>query len=294
MRFLTAIVLAAVCCAADAQAAGIVRYVSDEKGFAVNSWLVPTATGLVVIDTQFTVSEAEKLAQAVVATGRPLSAIIVTHPHPDHFNGVCRLLQIARVPVYATRATIAGIHATADAKRAQWKPSYGSDYPDRTCEPDAVVESNAEIRIDGTMFQFQDFGPGEASDESIIVVPSLNAAFVGDLIYRNMHPWLAEGRSDLWLAQLDRLQTAIPQGATIYPGHGTAAGAAVIDDQRRYIEDFRRAVKSAIGPNGLSRAASETLTAKTRASYPGWSLEMLIPINADAVAKELAPKIPNH
>jgi glyoxylase-like metal-dependent hydrolase (beta-lactamase superfamily II) len=271
-----------------AGAADVGRYVSDEKGFAVNSWLVPTASGLVVIDTQFTVSEAENLSRAIAKTARPLRAVIITHPHPDHFNGICRLLQIARVPVYATRATIDGIHATADAKRAQWKPTYGADYPDQTCEPDSIVADNAAVRIDGTGFQIRDFGPGEASEESIIVVPSLKAVFVGDLIYQNMHPWLAEGRSELWLKQLDRLAGSIPPDFTIYPGHGAVAGTVVIGAQRKYIVNFRNATKSAIGSKGLSPEASQTLVAETRTQYRGWPLETLIPVNAAAIAKEIA------
>jgi glyoxylase-like metal-dependent hydrolase (beta-lactamase superfamily II) len=158
MRSLAVFILATLSWAAGAS--DVLRYVSDEKGFAVNSWLVPTAGGLVVIDTQFTVSEAEKLSQKIAKTGLPVRAVIITHPHPDHFNGICRLLQIARVPVYANRATIDGIHATADAKRAQWKPMYDADYPDQTCEPDSVVPNITAIRIDGTVFRFQDFGPG--------------------------------------------------------------------------------------------------------------------------------------
>jgi glyoxylase-like metal-dependent hydrolase (beta-lactamase superfamily II) len=286
MRPLIAFILAALSWAAGAS--DIVRYVSDEQGFAVNSWLVPTAGGLVVIDTQFTVSEAEKLSQAITKTALPVRAVIITHPHPDHFNGICRLLQIARVPIYATRATIDGIRATADVKRAQWKPMYGADYPDQNCEPDSVVANDAAIRIDGTVFRFQDFGPGEASDESIIVVPSLKAVFVGDLIYQNMHPWLAEGRSERWLLQLDRLQSSIPQDYTIYPGHGAAASTVVIGAQRRYIENFRSVVKSAIGSDGLSADASQAIVAHTRNQYPGWPLDMLIPVNAAAMAKEFA------
>ncbi len=105
MRAITALILAAL--SWNVSATEIDRYVSDEKGFAVNSWLVPTASGLVVVDTQFTVSEAEKLSQALAKTGRSLKGIIITHPHPDHFNGICRLLQLTHVPIYGTTATIA-------------------------------------------------------------------------------------------------------------------------------------------------------------------------------------------
>ena len=176
-------------------AADVTRFVSSEAGFAVNSWLVPTTQGIVVIDTQFTVGEAAKLAQAVNKTGRRLEAIIITHPHPDHYNGTCQLLELARVPVYATQSTIDGIRATAESKRAQWKPTYGKEYPEGTCLPDHAVPSGSALTIDGLNFQFSDYGLGEASNESILRVPEIRAAFVGDLIYNEVHSWLAEGRS---------------------------------------------------------------------------------------------------
>jgi hypothetical protein len=52
--------------------------------------------------------------------------------------------------------------------------------------------------------------------------------------------------------------------------------------------NFRNAAKSALGPKGLDPEASQTLVANTRAQYPGWPLEMLIPVNAAAIAKEFS------
>ena len=267
-------------------AAEVSRLVSSEQNFAVNSWLVPTEHGLVVIDTQFTITEASKLVEAVIQTGRPLEAIIITHPHPDHYNGTCQLLDLAHVPVFATQATIDGIRSTAESKRTQWKPTYGEDYPDRTCVPDHVAPSSGSVRIDGLEFQFRDYGPGEASDESIILAPALRAAFVGDLIYHQVHPWLAEGRSAQWLVQLDRLAKDVPADWTIYPGHGRATGVEVIDAQRQYIIGVRAAAQ--LGPSGPAPGSTKGIVEGVRARYPGWPLEMLIPLNAEAVAKELA------
>jgi glyoxylase-like metal-dependent hydrolase (beta-lactamase superfamily II) len=290
MRGVTAMVMLGL--TLPASATEISRFVSSEKAFAVNSWLVPTRTGIVVIDTQFTVSEADQLLDAVKHTGRPLRAIIITHPHPDHFNGTCRLLQLAKVPVYATQATIEGINATAEAKRAQWKPAYGADYPDSTCAPDHALAIGASWVIDGVNFESRDYGPGEALAESIVLAPALHAAFVGDLIYNRVHPWLAEGRSLQWLAQLHRLEKEIPTDWTIYPGHGDAAGTVVIEAQRDYILDFRKRTQAAVDSTGLTRDATQSLVEGARRRHPGWALEMLIPINAGAVAKELAPPGP--
>jgi glyoxylase-like metal-dependent hydrolase (beta-lactamase superfamily II) len=272
-----------------ASAAEISRFVSSEKAFAVDSWLVPTRTGIVVIDTQFTVPAADQLLEALNKTGRPLKAIVITHPHPDHFNGTCRLLRLAKVPVYATQATIEGVHATAEAKRAQWKPAYGADYPDSTCAPDHALAVGASWVIDGVTFEARDYGPGEALTETIVLAPALHAAFVGDLIYNRVHPWLAEGRSVQWLAQLDRLQKEIPADWTVYPGHGDAGGIAVIAAQRDYIRDFRERTQAAVISTGLTEEATQSLVEGTRRLHPGWALEMLIPVNAGAVAQEFGP-----
>ncbi len=289
MRKLIAVMALGI--AVPAAAADISRFVSSEPNFAVNSWIVPTRTGVVVIDTQFTVSEAAKLVEAVKQAGRPLQAIIITHPHPDHANGTCQLREFAKVPVYATLETLEGIKATAEAKRAQWKPSYGKDYPDATCPPDHIVKPGERWFIDGVGFEARNYGPGEAVTESVILVPSLHAAFVGDLIYNRVHPWLAEGRTAQWLSQLDRLGKELPSDWMVYPGHGAADGSAVIGAQRTYISQFRDQVKAARSANGpdLTDGNTKSLIEATQAHYPGWPLAMLIPINAGAVARELSP-----
>jgi glyoxylase-like metal-dependent hydrolase (beta-lactamase superfamily II) len=176
----------------------------------------------------------------------------------------------------------------AESKRTQWKPTYGKGYPDSTCVPDHVAPHSGSVRIDGLEFQFQDYGPGEASGEATILAPALRAAFVGDLIYDQVHPWLAEGRSAQWLVQLDRLTKDIPADWTVYPGARALRGVAVIDAQRQYITEFRAAIQAQLDPSGLVPDSTKGIVEGVRARYPGWPLEMLIPINAEAVAKELS------
>ena len=50
----------------------------------------------------------------------PPLAILVTHAHPDHFNGALGLVKDKEAPVYATASVGRVIEEIADAKRAQW------------------------------------------------------------------------------------------------------------------------------------------------------------------------------
>ena len=54
----------------------------------VNSYLLETADGVVLVDAGLLVSDARALAARIAALHKPLAAAFVTHPHPDHFNGL--------------------------------------------------------------------------------------------------------------------------------------------------------------------------------------------------------------
>jgi hypothetical protein len=82
------------------------------------------------------------------------------------------------------------------------------------------------------------------------------------------------------------LQKEIPADWTLYPGHGDSGGIALVAAQQDYIRDFRERTQAVVNSTGLTEDATQSVVAGTRRLHPGWSLEMLIPINAEAVAKE--------
>ncbi|MGH8978547.1 MAG: MBL fold metallo-hydrolase, partial [Acidimicrobiia bacterium] len=81
----------------------------EGRTMLVNSYLVRGSDGVVVVDGMLTVSDAALVRQAIDESGLPLAGVVVTHPHPDHYAGLARIVASDEVPIIATNAVDAVI-----------------------------------------------------------------------------------------------------------------------------------------------------------------------------------------
>src|SRR5215475_1735905 len=63
------------------------------NGYDVNSTMIWGEKDMLVIDPQFTLSEAHRLAAEILESKKNLTVVYLTHPHPDHFFGIAVLKQ---------------------------------------------------------------------------------------------------------------------------------------------------------------------------------------------------------
>src|SRR5271155_80722 len=66
-------------------------FTGNEDSWGVTSTLIYGKTEAILVDSQFRISQAKKLADRVAATGRHLKAIMITHPDDDHYIGTAVL-----------------------------------------------------------------------------------------------------------------------------------------------------------------------------------------------------------
>jgi glyoxylase-like metal-dependent hydrolase (beta-lactamase superfamily II) len=273
------------------------RWASPNPG-SVNAYWVEGPDGIVVIDAGRNITGGQKIADEVSRKGRRVSAILLTHPHPDHVGGLGVLHEkFPDTPIYASEATAKWMHDDplkfyALARKAD------PDYPPTLTYPTETFASDAELRIAGLTLQTADFGPGESATATAYFEPSSHALFGGDLTGNHVTPALIEGNSCGWLTDLTALSARFGAADTVYPGHGDPGPAAEqITEQHNYLQHYRELVRPAVA---LGSDAGTALTDRETASivgeldraYPNYprvaSLPNLQELNVAAVGRELA------
>ena len=273
-------------------AAIVHTYRSGESGLFVNSYLVEGAEGVVAIDAPLLLSDGRAFRARHEALKKPLLGVLVTHPHPDHYNTITELLAGEQVPVIAHVDVDRELRANDDAKRAQWRPMFGDEWPAGATFPSRTVADEETVELGDLRFTAWDFGPCESESETVWLLGDGEVAFVGDLAFNGTHAYLADGHTHAWLDALDQAQEALAGVRTLYVGHGPAAVPDVLADQRRYLLMVREAIgRVADGRAELSEDEANRIVVLMERYLPGAPLGWLVGAGASAVAAELAQEV---
>jgi glyoxylase-like metal-dependent hydrolase (beta-lactamase superfamily II) len=194
--------------------------------------------------------------------------------------------------VYATASVARVITDIAEAKRSQWGPVYGEEWPSDTYYPNTLLADGEQVQVDEMAYTVREIGPAESHADSYVTVTAEGfppVAFTGDLAFHGTHSYTADGHTAAWLSALDTLGSELAEVRTLYPGHGAPAGPGLLAEQRRYLLYYREVVaRLAGGQPTLSDSAKGELAEAMQSFQPGVPLTWLIALGADAVAAELA------
>ena len=266
-------------------------YRSGERGLFVNSYLVEGAEGVVAIDAPLLLSDGRAFRARFQALRKPLLGVLVTHPHPDHYNTIGELLASERVPVIAHADVDREIRAKDEAKRSQWGPMFGDEWPADAMFPNRTVADEESVALGDLRFTAWDFGPCESESQTVWLLGDGETAFAGDLAFNGTHAYLADGRTEAWLRAIDRAEEALAGVHTLYVGHGAPATPALLADQRRYLLMAREAIARVAGGRAqLSEDEADRVAGLMEEYLPGAPLGWLVGAGASAVAAELARK----
>jgi glyoxylase-like metal-dependent hydrolase (beta-lactamase superfamily II) len=240
-------------------------------GYDVNSTMIIGERDMLVIDPQFSLSEAHKLAAEILESKKRLVTIYSTHPHPDHLFGLAVLKQaFPEARMVALPATVNAAKTGWPARQKFWFPTYGNNIPG----PEPVLPE--ELTTPVLSLEGEDFpitggvqgadGPGN----SFVYVPSLKAVITGDIVFDHVYFGVPrDAARDNWLKTIEQIAALKP--SIIIPGHegpGATRDMRAIDYMKKYIADWDTNV-------GRSKDAAE-MRANVLKQYPGLGMEFTL------------------
>lgn len=236
------------------------RVTMFKGGFAtVNSYIFSNGRSLVVLDVQRKADEARKLADLIDSMGLPLTHILISHGHTDHFTGMAVFRDrfpkakivvanedirrdIKNYAIFMDSGGETGAEPPLDPALRPKSAAYpqGFDYEGSIA---VLAQPKIEMEGGGTLELTTDYMRAEAPHITTVYSPDLNALFLSDFGYNGVHFWLGDdiSREDIanWRAELLALKTRYARlRPTVYPGHGDAADMRIFDASVRYIDDF--------------------------------------------------------
>lgn len=219
-------------------AEGVHAYVQPDGSWCLNnSGFVTSGDGsaTVLIDTAATISRAERLRDAVTATGAPAPRQVVnTHFHGDHTYGNC---------VFADEAVIIG-HANCRAETIAAGFELPLIWPDvvwgdvRVTPPTITYSERLTLHAGDTEIQLIHPGAAHTTGDSIVWIPERRTVFAGDLVFSGGTPFILMGSVEGSLRALDQLRAL--DAETIVPGHGELCGPEAYDTAERYLRFLQR------------------------------------------------------
>lgn len=184
--------------------------------FGENGYLVrcPGTNRVVAVDPG---AGADQMVEALEEWGAQLDAIVLTHAHLDHVEGIPVLREYrADAPLYLHPADLPLYRAVG-----QQAAMFGMSVPPLP-EPDHELAAGQVVEVGRTHRFRVRFTPGHAPGHVILVDEDAGLALVGDVIFQG-----SIGRTDLPGGDLRTLMTSIREQVLtlqdemrLLPGHG--------------------------------------------------------------------------
>lgn len=236
---LTALVATSTCFAQNLK---IQNFLAKPEHFGVTSTLIEGDKEVLLVNAQFSKSEALRIAADILDSGKTLKTIFVSYGDPDFYFGLDVFKQyFPNVQIIATPETVKHIQDTQALKVAYWGPKMGANAPSQIIVPQAYTAKtlkfeNENIEIKGK------------NELTYLWIPSAKAVVGGIPVSSGIHLWMADtpttkDRNEVVQA-LESIKSLKPN--VVVPAHmkaSAAEGLNAVNFSIDYLKQYEKAAK---------------------------------------------------
>lgn len=192
-----------------------------------NGGYVVTENGVVAVDAPSVEASEEMVQECKALFDRPICALVLTHPHPDHVWGLDALLdKTGQIPVYAGKGAAAEI------------ANQGMQVPKQLTE----VEGVEKVEIDKTILQLEKLPITAHSPwDMMLYLEQEQALFTGDVVVLPNEMYFKDCDLSGWEEMLGVLQRR--EQVTLLRGHGEAMETLCLEDQLKFLRAMHAVYK---------------------------------------------------
>ncbi|MBN1367951.1 MAG: MBL fold metallo-hydrolase [Dehalococcoidales bacterium] len=195
-------------------------FFSDESGFEVASVIITGKADCVLIDAQWTLSNAHRVIAEIAETGKILKTIYVTHAHPDHYFGlgiIAEAFPQARLIALPEVANL--INKQFFGKLEHWEQTIG---PTNCCRKETNLELMQEnyFELEGNRIEIIPRVMGDLKYNTVVWIPAIKTLYGSDVLFNQAHPFTCEVTAEerrQWIRDIEKLE--VMDAEVIIPGH---------------------------------------------------------------------------
>lgn len=255
---------------------------ASEDSFGVASVIISGETDAVLVDAQFTLADAEIVAQRIVESGKKLKTIYISHNDPDFYFG----LQVFKkyfpeVTAFAPPSVVEKITATSQKKLEVWGERLGNKITSNIILPQILKGDH--IELEGNELQI--IGLQDFAEKTFVWIPSIKAVVGGINVFGDtFNLWMADAQTpearQEWINVLDQILGLHPE--IVIPAHAKNSDSFDIKSVQ-HTKDYIQNYEESLTINKTSESLINAVTEK----YPDLTFKMALQLGAKVNTGEM-------
>jgi cyclase len=291
------------------------QYVNPDGNAVSNSGVVVLEHGVLVFDTHFTPEAGQALLAGIkTLTSKPVRYVVNSHFHPDHTHGNQALINaqliaslnarrdILQVDLPSLNRTAGFARSQLDKMRKEMEQEQDAakiqnlrtqinsreDYLEtisrlKIIAPDIALEDRLILHDGKQEVQLLFLGVGHTDGDVVLFIPSLKAAFLGDLFFNNAIPNVQDANILEWMKTLE--ETLKLDADKFVPGHGPLGSKNDVKKFLSYLEELKKSVEEAIARGSTLDQTIQDIQIPPK--YSSYQFKNFFPANVQKMYLEL-------